>query len=154
MTQKENDFDVVVIGAGHNGLVAAATLAKKGKRVCVLERSSAIGGMARSGTMGDGVSAPRIAHLAYNLNPTVLKELGISRAIKFKKLSTIALSPDGKHVEINGSDARYADGSEHPAAQNFSDLREKIQKFADLLAPLVLKSPPDLSGGLTFSAGA
>lgn len=152
MTQKENDFDVIVIGAGHNGLVAAATLAKKGKRVCVLERSSAIGGMARSGTMGDGVSAPRIAHLAYNLNSTVLKELGISRAIKLKKLSTIALAPDGKHVEINGSDAHYADGSEHPAAERYRDLRERIQKFADLLAPLALKSPPDMSEGLSFTS--
>ena len=92
MTQTENDFDVIIIGAGHNGLVAAATLAKKGKRVCVLERSGVIGGMARAGGLGEIKSAPHIAHLAYNLNATVMKELGLAGAVKFKKLSTISLS--------------------------------------------------------------
>ena len=52
MTRTENDFDVIVIGAGHNGLAAAATLAKKGKKVCVLERSGAIGGMAQTFSLG------------------------------------------------------------------------------------------------------
>ena len=40
------DFDVIVIGAGHNGLVSAAYLAKAGRRVLVLEQRDAIGGAA------------------------------------------------------------------------------------------------------------
>ena len=64
-------FDAIVIGAGHNGLTAAATLARKGKRVCVLERSEQVGGMMTDSTLAPGVSAPRMAHLLYNLNATV-----------------------------------------------------------------------------------
>ncbi|NNL88613.1 MAG: NAD(P)-binding protein, partial [Marinicaulis sp.] len=68
MAQSEKRYDVIVIGAGHNGLVSAATLAKLGKRVCVLEKENEIGGMARNYEIADGLQAPRIAHLLYNYN--------------------------------------------------------------------------------------
>ena len=69
-------FDAIVIGAGHNGLVAAAELSRKGKRVCVIERADLVGGMARSGEL-DGVALPQIAHLLYNFAPVVAKDLGL-----------------------------------------------------------------------------
>ncbi len=51
--------DVVVIGAGHNGLVAAALLAKDGRRVTVLERAAEVGGILRGGEFGSGLHGPR-----------------------------------------------------------------------------------------------
>ena len=153
MAQSEHEFDVVIIGAGHNGLAAAATLAKSGKRVCVLERASEIGGMARNYEIAPGVIAPHIAHLLYNFNRTVAKELGIAEKVETQTVSTIALSPGGKHIEIADGALRYADGTAHPNAAAYLEIRRKAEKFGQLLAPLALRSPPDLSQGLSL-AGA
>jgi len=144
-------FDVIIIGAGHNGLTAAALLARKGKKVCVLESSKTIGGMSQERVTDDGVSIPRIAHLAYNLNPTVMKELGLAGKLKFKQLSTIVLSPDGKHVHIADKTAQFADGTPHPEAEAYTEIVGNIKKFAKLLAPMALKTPPDLSEGMKLS---
>ncbi|MEZ5915069.1 MAG: hypothetical protein R3C42_05520 [Parvularculaceae bacterium] len=64
-----------------------------------------------------------------------------------RPLATIMLSDDARHVEIDGETIRFADGSAHPdgGPQNPPD---RIKKFAGLLAPLALRSPPDPGGGL------
>jgi len=144
-------FDVIIIGAGHNGLTAAAFLAKKGKSVCVLEKSDQIGGMAANSEIVPGVSAPRVAHLAYNLNSVVMKELGLEGQFGMTPLPTIALSPDGRHIEIGEGAVTNADGHAHPDAPVFLEIRDQLKKFARILAPLALKPPPDLSGGIGFS---
>ena len=56
--------DVIVIGAGHNGLVAAALLAKAGRRVLVVERSEQVGGCAITSEIAPGFRGPAVAHTA------------------------------------------------------------------------------------------
>jgi len=146
-------YDVVVIGAGHNGLAAAATLARHGKSVCVIERGDAIGGMARNSEIAPGVIAPQMAHLLYNLNSKVLKELAISIGNSVP-LPTISLAEDGKHVVIKGAQVSYADGAAHPEAAIFAALHKKLIKFAAFLAQMSLKPPPSLAGGLMEMATA
>ena len=146
-----DQFDVVIIGAGHNGLTAAAILAKRGKKVCVLERAEKTGGMSGNKELAPGVLAPRIAHLAYNLNSTVMKELGLEQKLRMKSLNTVSLSPDGNHVEISSGAVRYVDGRQHPDEAAFLAIREDMRKFSQILAPLALQTPPDMSGGLGLS---
>ena len=143
-------FDAIVIGAGHNGLTAAATLARKGKRVCVLERSEQVGGMMTDGALAPGVSAPRMAHLLYNLNATVARELGMGGRIPLRtaKLPTVSLSPDGLHTVIENGQARLSDGTAHPQAEVFAALHARLIRFAGLLARLANQTPPKLEGGL------
>ena len=143
-------FDAIVIGAGHNGLTAAATLARKGKRVCVLERSEQVGGMMTDGALAPGVSAPRMAHLLYNLNATVARELGLGGSIPLRtaKLPTVSLSPDGLHTVIENGQARLSDGTAHPQAEVFAALHARLIRFAGLLARLANQTPPKLEGGL------
>lgn len=148
------DFDVIIVGAGSNGLSAAATLAMKGKRVCVLEKSDRLGGMAQSRSPDGSNNAPRIAHLAYNLHPQLMKEFDLTGKIDQRTLPTIALSPDGKHIELQGGIAKYTDGSSHPDAEAYRHLHHTLKKFAALLSPLALRSPPRFPEQFTLrSAG-
>lgn len=140
-------FDVVLIGGGHNGLAAAITLARKGKSVCVLERGDRLGGMARSAELAGGLNTPEVAHLLYNLDAKVARELGVGNLLKSKPLPTISLAQDGRHVLIEGDHARYADGSAHPDERAFAELNARLRRFAVLLARLSLRSPPQLAGG-------
>ena len=107
-------FDAIVIGAGVNGLVAAALLARRGKKVCLIEAARQPGGMAAL-RPGEG---PALAHLVHNLSPAVRRDLGLGRDWPFAltPLTTVALAEDGRHVIVDGPRARLADGTPHPFA--------------------------------------
>ncbi|UWQ29109.1 NAD(P)/FAD-dependent oxidoreductase [Leisingera sp. M523] len=144
-------YDAIVIGAGHNGLAAAATLARKGKSVCVIEKNATTGGMARNTTLASGIEVPEIAHLLYNLHPKVKKELGLGTGrapLDVRELSAVSLSQDGNHAVIRGGKAELADGRPHPEAALFTELMRRLTLFAGLLGQLSTKSPPSLEGGL------
>ena len=53
-------YDYIIIGAGHNGLVAAAYLAKQGKKVLVLERRAIVGGSVVTESFGDGFTVDSV----------------------------------------------------------------------------------------------
>ncbi|XDA99217.1 NAD(P)/FAD-dependent oxidoreductase [Sulfitobacter sp. LCG007] len=142
-------YDAIVIGAGHNGLVAAATLARAGRSVCVIEKAAQIGGMARE-VEWDGARMPEMAHLLYNLSPVVSRELGLD--LEIKPLPTIGLAPDGRHIELTGDSLRYADGAAHPEAAAFEALHARLRRFAALLARLADAPPPSLAEGLANMA--
>src|ERR1700721_3380231 len=70
-------WDVIVVGAGHNGLVCAATLARAGKRVLVVESRQRVGGACTIEEPSPGVRMPPCAYLAGLLHPLVLEELDL-----------------------------------------------------------------------------
>ena len=133
-------YDAIVIGAGHNGLTAAAVLADAGRRVLVLERSGSAGGMMAPGDI-DGVTVPRLAHLLYNVNPAVARDLGLD--LDLAPLPTVSLAPDGRHVMIEGGAVRFADGTPHPDAAAFAMLHARLVRFGSLLGQLSDAAPPD-----------
>jgi phytoene dehydrogenase-like protein len=92
-----DEFDAVIVGAGHNGLVAAILLARAGYRVLVLERSPGIGGAAVSQSPFAGVPA-RISRYSYlvSLFPqTLLTQLGLPVELRSRRVSSYTPLGDG-----------------------------------------------------------
>ena len=84
------DFDVVVVGGGHNGLVAAGYLARAGLRVRLLERLGQIGGAAVSAQAFDGVEVrvSRYSYLVSLLPPRIVEDLGAAVRLARRQFSS------------------------------------------------------------------
>lgn len=135
-------YDAIIVGAGHNGLVCAALLAKAGKRVLVLEANDQVGGAAVSRSFAEGYSVSACAHLLYQLQPQVKKELNLNFELAADKLGTIALSKDGNHVRLNGSQVQ---GVSDDDAAAYKDFHRRMTGFADFLQTFLNKTPPRLA---------
>ena len=84
----ENSFDAVVIGSGLGGLTAGALLAKRGRKVCVVERNHSVGGAASAFRKGALTIEPALHQTADPRDPTevkhaILTELGILDEIEW-----------------------------------------------------------------------
>ena len=74
---KNKRYDALVVGAGHNGLIAATYLAKKGKKVAVIEKRNMIGGAAVTEELLPGFHFSRASYLMALLRPEIIKELDL-----------------------------------------------------------------------------
>ncbi len=140
----------VIVGGGHNGLVAAFYLARAGFNPIVLERRSVIGGCVVTGEVGPGYRCPTLAHTAGALRSSIVRDMQLARRIEFVEadLRVIALSPDGPALRLFRDRAPTADAmrsvSDADAVRYgaFCDVLEKLGRF---LAPLLEQTPPSIS---------
>ncbi|GAB4063591.1 NAD(P)/FAD-dependent oxidoreductase [Angustibacter speluncae] len=114
MTQLASRYDAVVVGGGHNGLAAAAYLARAGRSVLVLEALDHVGGAAVSAQVFPGVDArlSRYSYLVSLLPRTVVDELGLQISLRRRRFSSytpVPGHPDGIGLLVdNGDDERTA----------------------------------------------
>ncbi len=136
-----SQFDAIVIGGGVNGLIAGTLLGRRGKNVCIIEKSNRFGGMA-SYSVDRG---PTLAHSLYNLNPRVLSDIGLDpqqSVLSGKPVSTVSLSDDGRHIVLKNDGVYWSDGAIHPESSVWSDLNQQLITYGGLLRQLAEAPPP------------
>jgi phytoene dehydrogenase-like protein len=92
-------YDVIVIGAGHNGLVAGTLLAKAGRKVLVLERREVAGGQLANEAWGEGFGLDPL-HAGGGLRPDIARELGLAPDADDRSASYVSLLPDGGRLAL------------------------------------------------------
>lgn len=136
-----NRFSSIIIGAGHNGLVCAAYLAKKGQSVLVLESSDKLGGLAANREFHPGFKTS-VAHSINHFSRQIVKDLNLASfgfGASTKPVPTVGLSQDGQHVTLHkGSVSGVGDSD----TQSFDKLSRLMQRYADMLKPFWLKTIP------------
>jgi phytoene dehydrogenase-like protein len=145
---RDPEYDVVVVGGGHNGLVAAGYLARAGLRVRLLERLGEIGGAAVSGQAFDGVEVrvSRYSYLVSLLPPRIVEDLGAPVRLARRRFSSYTPDPAtaGRSGLLVGSQGRNAAdtfaaigaaGDEH----GFAAFYRRCRPVTDRLWPTLLE---------------
>jgi phytoene dehydrogenase-like protein len=135
------NYDTIIIGAGHNGLICAAYLAKSGQRVLVLEGSDVVGGLAATREFYPGFKAS-VAHSVSHFSAKVAKELNLASYgfdYTAQPMSTTGLNSDGEHVVINGN---TVSGVSADDANHYGEYKDFMQRFVNTLKPFWLKTMP------------
>lgn len=129
-------FDVVVIGGGHNGLAAANLLAKKGRRVVLVEKRDALGGLAASVEFESGFRSAGIWHGTGNVSTAVMESLGLKHLVQDEPSIVYALGEGGRVARIVGpADRTTFDITQHSAADGSSYARYRT--FMNRLRPVM-----------------
>lgn len=136
-------FDAIIIGGGHNGLVAAGLLAKAGRKVVVLEASGALGGAARGHEFAPGYKTGGLAHIVNRLSPDVVKELGLDTSLFTTELApTVVIDPERGPAVLRGAYGETVDGVSPEEAKAFAAMRKKLMMQAGILGRFLAKRPP------------
>jgi len=152
-----NAYDVIVIGAGHNGLTAAGYLGKAGKKVLVLERRPIVGGSVVTEPLGDGTADT--AWAGGQLRPGIVRDLGLA-SFGYPEPAPApaftALLPDSDRLVLEADPVRAAHSirrfSESDAQRwpGFVAFLDRASAFLDLAYSTTM---PRLPRGLSLGEG-
>ncbi len=152
-SQRSAPFDAIVVGGGHNGLVAGAYLAKAGLRTLLLEKRATLGGTVETRPLADGRRAPGLFHTVGRLRPSVARELGLhghGLTLVAPEVRAFAPQPDGRGVTLWADPARTADELRGWSAADgaaWVEFDRHVRALAAFMASLNDATPPATSGG-------
>ena len=142
-------YDVIIVGGGHNGLVAAAYLAKSGLSVCVLERRYIVGGACVTEEIAPGFRVSTVAYVNSLFRPEIIRELRLREfglELLERNPSSFTPFPDGRYLFL-GPDARMnqkeiSKFSDRDAKQ-FTEYEATLNRIARFVEPMLMRTPPD-----------
>lgn len=142
--------DVIIIGGGHNGLVAAGYCARAGLKTVVLERRAVVGGASVTEEIHPGYLCSALAHSAGPLSPQVIKDFELDRfglELLAPKIRLLALSPEQKHISIYDDVDRTSSELQKVSAKDaaaYPAFAKSFSRIGRMLAPLVAMTPPSI----------
>jgi phytoene dehydrogenase-like protein len=143
-----NETDVVIIGAGHNGLTCAAYLASAGLRVKVVERRKVVGGAAVTEEFVPGFRNSVAAYTVSLLNPKIIADLKLAEhglEIVERSAQNFLPAPDGRSLLTGEGRTQQSLAKLSPRdAEALDGFNCKLEQIADVLRAFVLRAPPNL----------
>jgi phytoene dehydrogenase-like protein len=150
------ETDVVIIGAGHNGLTCAAYLGMAGLRVKVVERRKVVGGAAVTEEFHPGFRNSVAAYTVSLLNPQIISDLKLSdHGLKIveRRAQNFLPAPDGSYLLTGEGRTKTSVAKlSQRDADKIDAFNRELEVIADVLRAFVLRAPPNLVEG--FGAGA
>jgi phytoene dehydrogenase-like protein len=142
-------YDAIIIGAGHNGLVAAAYLARAGKKVLVLERREVIGGCTVTEELWPGFKVSTASYVNSLFRPEIIRDLDLKRhgfAMIPRSPSSFTPLPDGRYL-LMGPDKemthREVSKFSRRDADNLPKYEAMLERVAAFLEPMLVQTPPN-----------
>jgi len=155
-----NSRDLLIIGGGHNGLVAAFYLAKAGFKPLVIERRPQVGGSAITDEFHPGFRCSTLAHSAGPIRPDILRDMQLEKhglRLITPEVSVIALTPEGRALSLyqdpQKSSQQIAAFSQKDAAK-YPEFEQSLGKMGKVIAEALAITPPNIdhpSGGDLWS---
>ncbi len=147
---RDRDYEAIVVGGGHNGLIAGAYLAKAGLRTVVLEARDDLGGASRTEQpWGPDFKVTALSYVMSLMPPTIIADLALDRhGYEVIPMGpSFTAFPDGRFLLLEESPERdrreLAKFSRHDA-EHIDDYWAWLAGVAAVLAPLLLSAPPKL----------
>ena len=142
-------YDVIIVGAGHNGLVTAAYLARAGMKVLTLERREIIGGTCVTEELWPGFKMSTAAYVNSLLRPEIIRDLDLKKH-GFEMLprnpSSFSPFPDGRYL-LMGPDPelnrREISKFSTRDAENLPKYEQMLGRVADFIEPTLMMTPPN-----------
>src|SRR5579863_3286066 len=144
-----NQFDVVIIGAGHNGLVTAAYLARAGRRVLVLERRELVGGCSVTEEIWPGYKVSTAAYLSSLMQERIIDDLELESFgyhVDAKDPAFFSAFPDNRYLfmwqDEHKTLSEIAKFSEYDAAI-YPAYENQLERLSKVVESLLLTTPPE-----------